>query len=461
MRILMAVFVGSCFWVSSLGAENSGWLNTYEAGLKKAVEEEKDVLISFMGSDWCEQCKVLSAAVLSKEIFTTPISERFVLVELDFPQGSPTVAERNEPIRVRYGVKGYPVLLLMDALGDPYGEVQYNREWKVADYLRAIQAEDSRKLTREEARGEFASATDDKLRTKALEKFLGAVPETTIARVYAEEFETLRKVSQDQSPLVIDIVKKERLEEMQRDMQGLMSKRRFQEAIVRVDEFLAIENLDPHEKQAGFALKYYSLMGLGHYEKAVSAAESVRDANPDSPMGKQAPRLVQRAQAALGSVKEEQPTKQPQTIEGGHKLVESKETTGSVAKTEAVAPKEVSAGSSEREPKSGPSVAEQHKQSLATLELAHQALAAAEEALAKAEADLEAARERHLSAHRKESATRKLVERERAKEDAVSEQIGAKISPEIEAFEKRAADLRKQAEELRRTAEQLRKETQE
>ena len=438
------------FWVvmSWSQAKDNAWLDTYEAGQKKAKEEKKDILISFMGSDWCEQCKILKPAVLTKGEFIEGVSPNFVLVELDFPQLNPELSKRNEPIRERYGVKGYPVLLAVDSEGRSYGAVRYQRAWKIKDYIDAVVALDGNKSIRDEAQVEFEQATDDETRVAALEKLLGAVPKTSIAKVYAEEFAQLRKHSKDQSPLVADIAKKEGIENLQNGLQALMAQRKYQEAVEYCETYLAQENLDTHEKQAGLTMKYFALMEVGNFEAAVETTKELVKVDPKSPIGRQASSLAQRAQAALAAADKPKPVSPEKPKKEGQMLDQEKGSDPKVAQTEKVAPQKKTKTS------------ERHQKSLLTLEATHQALAVAEEALAKAEADLAKARTEHEKAHRLE-ATARLAAEQKAAQKAKKAEEAAVSAAEIAEFEKRAADLRKQADELRKKAEELRQATKE
>ncbi|MDQ8191314.1 thioredoxin family protein [Roseibacillus persicicus] len=432
-----------------VSAQEPTWIDTYEAGLQQAGETQKDLLITFMGSDWCDQCKILKETVLSKEEFIKGASANFVLVELDFPQLKPKLSERNEPVRAQFGVRGYPVLVTADSTGHPYGEVRYHRNWVTADYLAAIADQSANKATRDEARAEFENADDDEARKQALEKLLGAVPQTSIAQLYLEEFNQLRKVSKDKSPLVRDVVSKERVEKMQLDLKTLMGQRRYSEAVALCDDFLTHDNLSKGERQMGLTFKFYSQMELKSFGPAVKTAEALAEIDPDSPIGKQALSLKKRAEAALAAADKPKPVVPVKPKAEGPQVGEKKGEAGT-AKTEAIKP-----------------LSARHKQTLMELEKVHAELAAAEAALAQAEADLAAAREKHEEAHRAETAARKMGEKKKKNDDAEAKQKEKASAEEpaaevaIEEIEKNVSDLRKRAEEMRKSAEKLRQEAQE
>ena len=443
----------------NLSAAALSWLDTYEAGLKRAAKEKKDILISFVGSDWCDQCKKLDAALLSKESFATLAGENFVLVELDYPQLKPEVAERNEPVRAQYGIMGFPVLLLTDSEGLPYGELRMRPDWVAADYLKALADLDTNKMIRDEAWTEYESADDDVARTAALEKFLRAVPLPSVPAMYGKELELLRKASKDKSPLVTAFAKKDRVQKIQAELQSLMSQGLHSDAVALCDQYLANPLIDDGETQMALSFKYFALMEKKDFAEAIEAAKALQKVAPESPFAKQAISLQKKAEAALAA-SQVPPIAKNTNPEASVQEVKKKEgESPGVAKTQ------------ELMPQRSPQKKADHGKTLEALKATHQALAEAENALAQAKADLEAAQrshdeaeKSHDEAHRAELKARPAGGTEspdesapsEKKEETNSEQLGAS---QVDEFETRAEELRKQAEELRKKARELRKET--
>lgn len=74
-------------------------------------------LIIFEGSDWCRNCRRLEKEVLSKEAFTTFLTNHSIKIEkVDFPQRkklSKEVKAHNEAIAEKYDFEGiYPTIIL-------------------------------------------------------------------------------------------------------------------------------------------------------------------------------------------------------------------------------------------------------------------------------------------------------------------------------------------------------------
>ena len=100
--------------------EGLSWQTNYKAALKEAAASHKPILADFTGSDWCGWCIKLDKDTFSKPEFAKFASEKLVLLEVDFPQGkeqSAAVKKQNEELQQKFGVEGYPTLVLIDKNG--------------------------------------------------------------------------------------------------------------------------------------------------------------------------------------------------------------------------------------------------------------------------------------------------------------------------------------------------------
>jgi protein disulfide-isomerase len=96
------------------------WSTDYEASLKKAAADKRMLLLEFTGSDWCPPCKLQA-----KEVFDTPGFKEFaeanlVPVKIDFPRDIPQsdeVRAANRALSEKFGVDGFPTLVLLDSKG--------------------------------------------------------------------------------------------------------------------------------------------------------------------------------------------------------------------------------------------------------------------------------------------------------------------------------------------------------
>ena len=136
--LLSAVIIGCSKGGSN---DNLNWEENLETALQKAKAENKAVLVNFTGSDWCQWCIKLSDEVFSKSEFEDYAEDNLILVRLDFPRSIEQSAETklyNNQLAQRYGVQGFPTVLLFNSQGQmvlqtgylPGGPVTYVEQLK-------------------------------------------------------------------------------------------------------------------------------------------------------------------------------------------------------------------------------------------------------------------------------------------------------------------------------------------
>ena len=108
-----------------------GFTDDFEAALAQAKAENKTVVAAFSGSDWCGWCKRLDKEVFSKRDFIRAATNRYVLVFIDKPSDPTLLSERaaaqNPKLIEKYGIKGFPTVLLLDGDGQVLDELGYAR----------------------------------------------------------------------------------------------------------------------------------------------------------------------------------------------------------------------------------------------------------------------------------------------------------------------------------------------
>jgi protein disulfide-isomerase len=115
--IFAAIFVGCA---KSGAADKLTWQDNLEKALQQAKKENKAVLVNFTGSDWCIWCKRLTEEVFSKKEFETYTKKNLILVKLDFPRNIEQSTETkmyNNKLAQKYGVQGFPTILLFNSAG--------------------------------------------------------------------------------------------------------------------------------------------------------------------------------------------------------------------------------------------------------------------------------------------------------------------------------------------------------
>jgi len=102
-------------------AEDKVWHTNLEEAIEVAKNEDKPILLQFSGSDWCKWCIKLNDEVMFKEEFLDYAKENIILVNLDFPRSIEQTVEKKEYNRTlanKYGIKGFPTVLLLDKNAD-------------------------------------------------------------------------------------------------------------------------------------------------------------------------------------------------------------------------------------------------------------------------------------------------------------------------------------------------------
>ena len=118
--------VALCLSVLSLSAADT-WLTDLDEGIKVAKAEKKAILVDFTGSDWCGWCIRLKKEVFDQKEFAAATKD-FVLVELDYPQKKKQSAEvkaKNKALSEKFGIEGFPTIMLLDANGEPFAQTGY------------------------------------------------------------------------------------------------------------------------------------------------------------------------------------------------------------------------------------------------------------------------------------------------------------------------------------------------
>ena len=104
------------------------WTVNMDFAKKIAKEKDLNLLILFTGSDWCHWCKKLNEEVFSQDEFQQEVVKQFVPVKLDFPSAvkfPEEIRKSYEAEMKKYGVRGYPTVVLTDCEGNAFAVCGY------------------------------------------------------------------------------------------------------------------------------------------------------------------------------------------------------------------------------------------------------------------------------------------------------------------------------------------------
>lgn len=111
MRFKLGIILVFSFFRTLLAVE------PFEVAEKKAIKENKPLMIFFMGSGWCHWCEEMKKKILSKRDFLRNVENDFIILEVDFPRG--IGKKKNEmTYKKRFGVGRYPTVVIYDPRTD-------------------------------------------------------------------------------------------------------------------------------------------------------------------------------------------------------------------------------------------------------------------------------------------------------------------------------------------------------
>ncbi len=127
LRVLLSALAFLLLTAFSVSAK-PGWLTDFKKAQDEAKSNKKLLLVDFTGSDWCGWCIRLDKEVFSKSEFREYASKNLILMEVDFPKGkelSGPERTQNEELARRFGIQGFPTIVVLDGDGKRIGELGY------------------------------------------------------------------------------------------------------------------------------------------------------------------------------------------------------------------------------------------------------------------------------------------------------------------------------------------------
>lgn len=289
-----------------------GWLNNIDKGIEQAKKDNKLVLVEFTGSDWCPPCKALKKDVFPSPEFQKIADKSLVLVELDFPRQKEISEEQkkyNGEMAKKYAITGYPTVYLLNNEGAPVW-VRVGGGAK-DEYLQELQdgIKNATTITEGLAAAKAASGIE---KAKLLDKVYKAMSDDlkTSNAAMAEEIIALDK----EDTLGYGKAKKaedaERAEEtasmefFQKTISPLLTQEKYDDAIAKIKEYAAKPELSKATKQQLHMQGISAiLMQKGDIDAAIEAMKEGVAIDPESELGKQAPKIIKHIQDNKDKIK--------------------------------------------------------------------------------------------------------------------------------------------------------------
>ena len=146
MTKIMIGAIAAVFAMTAVAATSTpqGFTDNLDEALKRAKANKRYVVAVFSGSDWCSWCKKLEKEILSTEAFRKGAVGRYELVYIDNPRDKDVLSEHakknNNRLTNKYGVRGFPSVLILDGDGKKVAELGYDKNGPER-YLEKIEEE--------------------------------------------------------------------------------------------------------------------------------------------------------------------------------------------------------------------------------------------------------------------------------------------------------------------------------
>ena len=121
----------------------------FEDAKKEAMEQNKNILLVFSGSDWCAPCIKLDNVVWKSEAFKAEAEKYWAIHKADFPkkkanQLSPELTESNNKLAEKYNRNGsFPLVILLDKTGKVIGMTGF-KNISATEYIQLIHSLDKK-----------------------------------------------------------------------------------------------------------------------------------------------------------------------------------------------------------------------------------------------------------------------------------------------------------------------------
>ncbi|MFA6173213.1 MAG: thioredoxin family protein [Kiritimatiellales bacterium] len=149
--VLSAVLLCGCNQKAVAADQPDIWKADYDAALKQAAAENKYVLVSISGLEWCGWCKALESEVFSRPEFIAYAKDNLVCVLLDFNHSGRATntefAKQHEMLLEKFKVEGFPTVLILNPQGKGIVRDGYQRGGpvKYVEFIKGIIAADQKK----------------------------------------------------------------------------------------------------------------------------------------------------------------------------------------------------------------------------------------------------------------------------------------------------------------------------
>jgi thioredoxin-related protein len=124
---------------------SQNWQTNFDEAKKIAIDQDKNIIIVFSGSDWCAPCIKLDKNIWQSEAFKNEAAKDWVLVKANFPRKKANElpkeqTEHNRKLAEKYNIEGsFPLVVVLDKNGKVLGKMGF-KNVAPEEYINMIHA---------------------------------------------------------------------------------------------------------------------------------------------------------------------------------------------------------------------------------------------------------------------------------------------------------------------------------
>ncbi|MEP7321845.1 MAG: thioredoxin family protein [Saprospiraceae bacterium] len=120
------------------------WTTDFDHAKEQATADQKLILLSFSGSDWCIPCIKMEETFFEDPEFKEVADIHFVLLKADFPRSKKNQLDlkqikQNEKLAEKYNPDGiFPLTLIMTPSGKVLQKYEGLPKGNIADFIQSL-----------------------------------------------------------------------------------------------------------------------------------------------------------------------------------------------------------------------------------------------------------------------------------------------------------------------------------
>jgi thioredoxin-related protein len=126
-RILLTSFLLAI----SIFVTAQNWETKWDIAKNRSIQENKNIVLCFSGSDWCIPCMKLEKNIWASKEFVEYSKDHFVLLRADFPKKKANALQKeqqdeNDKLAERYNHQGlFPLVVVLNKEGKMLGSTSF------------------------------------------------------------------------------------------------------------------------------------------------------------------------------------------------------------------------------------------------------------------------------------------------------------------------------------------------